>query len=141
MYSTEDIRGLIRSKGMKATPQRVAVLDYLLGTVAHPTATAVYEEIVHDFPSITKATVYNCISALCEAGLASQLSIDDPEARYDAVMTPHGHIKCSECGKIENIAADLSMLKAAVPEGFEIMRKEIIFTGICKDCKSKRIRK
>ncbi len=141
MASTEAIRTMLRDKGLKATPQRVAVLAFLLGTGAHPSATAVYEGIVNDFPSITKATVYNCITALCDAGLASQLSVDDPEARYDAVMSPHGHMKCSECGKVENFEADLSALKAAVPEGFEIMRKEIIFTGICKDCRNKGIRK
>lgn len=137
MNSMDEIREMIRAKGMKATPQRVAVLSFLLSTEAHPTATAVFEGLIRDFPSITKATVYNCISALCEAGLASQLSIDDPEARYDAHMTPHGHVKCSLCGKVENIEADLSLMRAMVPEGFEVMRKEIIFTGICRDCRNK----
>ena len=138
MRNMDEIRDLIRARGMKATPQRVAVLGFLLGTGTHPTATAVFEGLIGDFPSLTKATVYNCISALREAGLASQLSVDDPEARYDAVMSPHGHVKCSVCGKVDNFEADMSALRAMLPEGFEVLRKEIIFTGICKDCKNKQ---
>ncbi len=141
MYAIDEIREMIREKGMKATPQRVAVLGFLLGTGAHPTATAVFDDLTRDFPSITKATVYNCIAALCEAGLAYQLSADDPEARYDAMMTPHGHIKCSKCKKVENIAAELDQLKVSLPEGFQLMRKEVIFTGICKDCRNKETRR
>lgn len=135
MDGVEGIRRMVTGKGIKATPQRVAVLRFILNSDEHPTASAVYYGLKQEMPSITRATVYNCISALCEAGLASQLSIDDHEARYDAMMMPHGHIKCSICSKVENFEADLSMLRAIIPEGFEIMRKEIIFTGICKDCR------
>lgn len=132
---------MIRGKGIKATPQRVAVLDCLLGSKVHPTATAIYESLRVQMPSITKATVYNCIAALCEAGLATQLSVDGTEARYDAMMAPHGHIKCLECGRVDNIETDPDQFEAAVPEGFEVIRKEVIFTGICSDCRHNKRRR
>ena len=64
--TADDLVGLYRARGYKMTPQRRAVFDVLEGHVGHPTAEAVYAEVVETMPTISLRTVYSVLSELVE---------------------------------------------------------------------------
>jgi hypothetical protein len=78
----------LRDAGVTPTMQRLAILEYLEGTKAHPTADEIYAKIQKTCPTIARATVYNTLEALTKSGTILQLTVDPGAARYDADTGP-----------------------------------------------------
>ncbi|MGH9903906.1 MAG: Fur family transcriptional regulator, partial [Pyrinomonadaceae bacterium] len=91
---------------MRLTPQRFAVLDYLLRSRAHPTAEQIGAAVNRQFPRASRATVYNTLHALRDAGLVHEIFMNDAVARYDANIDPHHHFVCRACGRLEDVAPE-----------------------------------
>ena len=125
----------LAATGFRFTQQRQRVYDVLMQKRDHPTAEEVYGRARRAMPEISKATVYNCLDALVEAGLARQVKLERGAARFCPNMHDHWHFHCNECGGV----FDMDMLADAceafpLPKGFEIDRFEIAAHGICPDC-------
>jgi Fur family peroxide stress response transcriptional regulator len=124
--------------GIKLTPQRLAILEYLDGNKTHPSAENIYEEIRKKFPMMSFATVYKTLDALKQRGKVLELTIDPERRRYDLNTRPHHHLICIDCKKIVDIHADF---RVDVPdedtEAFEVIDNHIEFYGICPKCKQK----
>ncbi len=125
----------IRSRGLRASYQRVVILDYLNRQQSHPTVDAIYEALKGEIPSLSKATVYNTLKALIGAGLARSLEIDPREERFDGVAEDHGHFQCEKCGMITNFSVGASPLIVDSLKGYEVKKKDIYLKGICPGCK------
>ena len=125
-----------QSIGMKLTPQRLAVLEYLENNIEHPSAEDVYRAVSERFPTMSLATVYNTLEALRLRGELVELSIDQNRKRFDPNPEPHNHLICTKCRKILDIHVDY---KIELPEDtvrdFEITGSHIEFYGICPDCR------
>ena len=67
--NTREIIDLFKEKGLKATPQRIAVYNFLVENPVHPDVETVYQSMIMDNPSFSKTTVYNCLQALTDCGL------------------------------------------------------------------------
>ena len=135
MLKSDAITDLFRSMSFKATPQRIAVYKYLCDNHSHPDADEIYQEVMSENPSFSKTTVYNSLKALVDNGLVNRIDIDDDRKRYDAVTAPHGHFKCTECGKIFDF--NVFDIKFSGLENFGISLKNVYFSGICNRCKNK----
>jgi Fur family transcriptional regulator, peroxide stress response regulator len=133
---TEQIIQVLKSKGLRVTPQRFAVYANLLSRYDHPTA----EDILHDLnqsaPTSSQATVYSSLQALREVNLVREVLLDEGVRRYDANVAPHHHIRCQGCGAIADIPwdalahVDLSSLSSRwAIEGYEVT-----VHGICDRC-------
>lgn len=124
----------LKEKGLKVTPQRLAIIEYLDGNKEHPTAEDVYIAVAKKYTSISLATVYNTLETLRDAGIIRELKIDPEKKRFDPDTTPHHHLICLRCGKIVDIYIDY---KLTIPEktGFEITGNHIEFYGYCAKCK------
>ncbi|MEW6599715.1 MAG: transcriptional repressor [Nitrospirota bacterium] len=126
-----------KSKGIKLTPQRVAILEYLDGNKNHPSAEDIYEAVRRQFPMISFATVYKTLETLKQKCDILELTIDPQRRRYDPDTKPHHHLICIRCKKIVDIEAEIPF---AIPneakEQFEITGNHVEFYGICSDCKS-----
>ena len=137
---TNEIRSLIESRmraaGLKLTPQRFAVLDYLLSTPEHPTAEQIHSDLNRRFPRASRATIYNTLSALCDAGLVHEIYIDEAVARYDANIEPHHHFVCRMCGKLEDvpIGAVGTLSRCHLQAGYRVENYEIVMRGVCATC-------
>lgn len=129
---TKDITELFRSKGLKATPQRIAVYNFLCENPIHPDVETVYNKVIEDNPSFSKTTVYNCLEALTKCGLLIPVKIDADRIRYDADTRFHGHFICDVCKKIYDFECDSEDNKGI--EDFEIRQKDVYYSGICKRC-------
>ena len=124
---------------MKMTPQRMAILDYLDGNRAHPSADDIFSSVRKQFPSMSFATVYNTLEKLSEEGRLLEVSIDPARKRYDPDTKPHHHIICSRCGVVSDIHCDFDL---SVPEqaraGFLIDSNHVEFYGLCPKCNMDR---
>lgn len=134
----ENIRKQI--PGLKLTPQRLAILDYLKENREHPSAETIFKSIRERFPTISFSTVYNTLSALAKNGALQELTIDPGKKRFDPNSEPHHHLICIRCKKIIDITVDYELkLPYAFKQGFEIIGNHIEFYGICSECKAQGI--
>ncbi len=128
-----------RDIGLKLTPQRLAILEYLDGNVEHPSAETIYAEIKKKYPTISFATIYKTLETLKERGNITELTIDSARRRYDPETGPHHHLICIKCKKIVDIFSDFPVSLSKEAEGaFEIVGNHIEFYGYCPECKKRR---
>jgi len=128
----------ISHNGHRLTPQRREVYNVLLEDRNHPTATEVVIKAKKRVPTISLATVYNCLETLVECGLAKQVNVEREATRYCPNLSEHGHFVCNSCGIVSDIPTTKSgsltqFLK--VPSGFIINHSEITLRGTCPACK------
>jgi Fur family peroxide stress response transcriptional regulator len=100
-----DFLSILKDRGLKATPQRVAVLKEL-GKKTHPTMDEMYSGIREDNPTISLATVYKNVNLLREQGIVIEINVPNGKMRYDYLARPHIHIVCKSCGCIEDLDYD-----------------------------------
>ncbi|WP_106766949.1 peroxide-responsive transcriptional repressor PerR [Paenibacillus faecalis] len=128
----------LKTSGVRITPQRHAILAYLVESMAHPTADDIYRALEPKFPSMSVATVYNNLKMFIEAGMVRELTYGDNSSRFDANVSDHYHVICEKCGKIEDFSypslADVEH-QAEKSTGFQVNGLRMELYGICKSCK------
>lgn len=124
-----------RDIGLKLTPQRIAILDYLEGNTRHPSAEDIYRGVLKKFPTMSFATVYATLAALKVKREVSELTIDPDKKRYDPETGSHNHLICLTCKKIVDVAgAAPSQLTGGVAQGFHVISSHTEYYGLCPDC-------
>lgn len=125
----------IAQGGFRLTRQRREVYDALMEVRDHPTAAEVFIRVKHRMPSISLATVYNCLETLVQCGLVVQVNLERAPTRYCPNLREHGHFFCERCGSVVDV--ELSPNDSArwnIPDGFIVTHQEISLKGICKTC-------
>jgi len=97
-----EIRNKLIEKGLKVTPQRIAILEAIIKLNNHPTAENIIDFIRNNHPNIATATVYKVLDALTSNELIKKVKTERDIMRYDAVMESHHHLYCSESDRIED---------------------------------------
>ena len=141
MLSGTEVTGLLRSRGYKATPQRLAVYDALAHTTAHPNADMLFHELQPHYPTMSLATIYKTLDILCAVGLAQELNVGEDAFRYDANVTSHPHVRCLSCGRVDDVPALKSTSlrrQASAATGYEITGQQIYLFGLCPACRKKQ---
>ena len=130
----------LRGAGMKLTPQRLAVLEYLQRAAGHPTAEQIGADLNRRFPRASRATIYNTLRARRDAGLVSELRLDEAVARYEANLDRHHHFVCRRCGRLEDVGRDAVGPAPALElgEGYAVETFEVVLRGLCAACGRKR---
>jgi Fur family peroxide stress response transcriptional regulator len=125
--------------GVRMTPQRYAILEYMVDSMNHPTADDIYKALCHRFPNMSVATVYNNLKLFIEAGLVRELTYGDDSSRYDANISDHYHVICTQCSTIVDFdypklefIEDEAMKKTA----FLIHGHRLEVYGLCPNCAS-----
>ncbi len=98
----EEISIKLLEKGLKVTPQRIAILEAIIKLNNHPTAENIIEYIRKNNPNIAVATVYKVLDALIANHLIKKVKTERDVMRYDAIMENHHHLYCSETDRIED---------------------------------------
>lgn len=130
----------LKNNGVRITPQRHAILTYLMESMSHPTADEIYRSLEPRFPNMSVATVYNNLKMLIEAGMVRELTYGDNSSRFDADVSNHYHVICEKCGKIEDFMyPTLEEVERQAEEatGFEIHGHRLELHGVCKECRTK----
>lgn len=135
--SNQSITDMLREKGFKVTPQRLAVYRTLAESKEHPSAEMIYTHLKETFPTMSLATVYKTVDMLVEIGLVQKLNVGEDSFRYDAWTEEHSHIRCTSCGRVDDLVElDASPLidAASIGTDYQITGQQFYFYGICKDC-------
>lgn len=130
MESTE-IEELLTKSGVKPTPQRMVIADYLLHTLSHPTADEVLAAVENRLPcALSRATVYNTLNCLVQAGVIQEVFAEPGKTRYDANISDHHHFVDLATGKILDIPGELvPKLKDQLGEKYKVRNYQITFFG------------
>ncbi|MEP1032936.1 Fur family transcriptional regulator [Ekhidna sp.] len=102
MEITNQVKEQLSEAGLKATHPRIVVLRELVVSNDHPTAEHIHEKIKIDNPSISLGSVYRVLDVLVVAGLIQRVSVRSGSKRFDANMSPHGHLYCHKTNKIQD---------------------------------------
>ena len=132
----ENFPARCRDAGLKVTHQRVAIYHMLATTDSHPSPDEVYARILEDLPTISLGTVYKVLDQFQQNGFVRRVSTEKQVARYDANLTPHHHLNCSLCGRIQDITEPLKLsgLTDVIHADFQVSHYDVIFYGVCTDC-------
>ncbi|WP_036824774.1 peroxide-responsive transcriptional repressor PerR [Pontibacillus yanchengensis] len=131
----------LKGSGVRITPQRHAVLEYLIQSMSHPTADDIYKALEGKFPNMSVATVYNNLRVFKEIGLVRELTYGDSSSRFDCNTSEHYHAICNDCGKIVDfhypILDEVESLAEQVT-GFDVSHHRMEVYGVCEDCKKQQ---
>jgi Fur family peroxide stress response transcriptional regulator len=129
------IRELLKEKGVKPTVHRVEILEYLSMTYSHPSADDIYEHFVKEqrLPVLSRATVYNTLRALADAGLVKVIITPDA-IRYDFAKENHHHFYCTQCKKIYDVELNVELPSITNVDGHEVRNVQLTLVGVCKNC-------
>ena len=122
----------LANSGLRHTPQRELVYNVLLQKRDHPTADEVYARVRAEMPTISLATVYNCLEALVQCEVVRAVNFERGPTRYCPNLLPHAHFLDEASGEaydVELPAALLNQVKAILPAGYNAGSVEIIFRG------------
>jgi Fur family peroxide stress response transcriptional regulator len=141
MFSSEKSESFaieaLRSKGYKATPQRIAICRIALNSRDHPSAQAVYCEVKKIHPTVSLATVYKTLEVLRDLNLVQELNFPKGQARFDSYMVPHINLICLKCGDIfdlDDVTAEEISKKVSAAAKFKPKGQRVDVYGVCYKC-------
>lgn len=132
-----DLTDQVRGAGMRATPGRVAALDFLTAN-PHCTAAEVHAGITEQLPSLSMQSVHNVVNDLTEKGLLRR--VDAPgAARYETRTDDnHHHIRCVVCHRIEDVDCVTGEAPCLSPVGATgmpvLLSADVTFQAVCAQC-------
>ncbi|SDY04467.1 Fur family transcriptional regulator, ferric uptake regulator [Micromonospora pattaloongensis] len=132
---------LLRSRGLRVTRPRLAVLDVLAGG-GHLDVDEIARRVRLKLDSVSTQAVYDVLGALSRAGLARRIEPAGSPARYEArTGDNHHHVVCRSCGEVADVDCAVGAapcLEADNTSGFEIDEAEVTFWGLCPSCQAGR---
>lgn len=122
---------------VRMTQSRKAILAALSGTKGHPTADEVYLMVRERLPRVSLATVYRNLDLLAREGLIRTLAEAGELRRYDGMVDEHHHIRCSVCGRVDDIElAEPEEIRRSLVDGrgYDVQGYTLCFVGVCARC-------
>jgi methylated-DNA-[protein]-cysteine S-methyltransferase len=128
-----DIADLLRSRGLRSTPQRRAILDaFGGGPTEHLSSEEVHARASQAMPDLGRGTVYATLAEFTELELLAAVGAPEP-VRYETNVSHHDHFRCRLCLRFFDLDLDGPVAPQS-REGFEIERIELRAEGVCIDC-------
>ena len=135
----DEIKRSLERSGLRCTPQRYGVIAFLMEHSGHPTAAEIFEGVNRLDPRSSRATTYNNLRDLVQAGLVREVAVEGRAARFDARGLRHHHFICDRCGKVEDVEWFRVTRPASSSLGKRILREcELILRGLCAKCAPRR---
>lgn len=129
----------LRSRGMRMTPQRRAVLDVMCGNTSHPSVEEVASAVESRLPGVSRSTIYHTLHEFAALGLLAEFEVDGV-MRFDPDSSAHAHVVCLSCGSVSDAALPSGLeaqLAGLVPE-MDVSRIEVTLRGSCQECRADR---
>lgn len=127
-----------RSKQSRMTKQRQVILEELQKVCTHPTADELYGMVRDRLPRISLGTIYRNLEMLAASGLIQKLDTAGTQRRFDGNPEVHYHIRCAQCGKVEDVKVQtMALLEDALSAAtdYEVWGHRLEFVGLCPQCK------
>lgn len=122
----------LADSGLRSTPQREVIYDVLLKKRDHPTADEVFARVKSELPTISLATVYNCLETLVQCNLVRAVNFERGPTLYCPNLCPHAHFHDEQTGATHDIDLPeglLAQVTTILPQGYDAKSVEIIFRG------------
>ena len=133
----------IKERGLKLTPQRLAIIEVLLEKRdLHPGARLVYGEARKKKRSLSLSTTYATLNELSSLGIIKTLQFDKMENRFEGNLEEHVNLICKRCKKILDYKVPITVDRRGVAKktGFSITDTRLEYYGYCRDCRAKNKR-
>ena len=126
----------MREKGLRITEPRKAILDCLLSTDEHPSASRILERARKKVPSVSLSTVYSTLAELTKHHIIKELEFDERENRYEGNLAHHINLICVQCGRISDYmtAHKLDLEQVEEATRFRALSARFELYGICAKC-------
>ena len=139
----QELARRLQDKGLKCTPQRLAIYAALTASDAHPSAEELYRGVKARYPMLSRNTVYQTLEILTMAGLAQAIRSGRSNARYDGNNDAHHHMVCLSCDRVEDFH-DPSLERLAPPSRlrrhYRVLHHRVEFYGYCRSCSDRNRR-
>jgi Fur family peroxide stress response transcriptional regulator len=134
----DELIAALKERNFRLTPQRVELVRLIATSEGHPSAAQLFTKIKTQFPTMSHATVYKTLALLKEMNQVLEIDLRD-DSHYDGNRPgPHAHLICMKCNKIVDGEMDLdtsTIKKLEETSGYQIVRPQIVFYGLCPDCR------
>ncbi len=121
---------ILKQCHIQPTPQRIAVVEYVLKSKAHPTADEVLSSARKKCPTVSRATVYNTLNLLVEKGLIGMQTLREGAVVFDPNIEKHHHLIDQDTGEIYDIPFDQLQVKGEDKlKDFEIFESQVVLRG------------
>jgi Fe2+ or Zn2+ uptake regulation protein len=130
----------MRERGLKLTPQRLAVIDVLVGkNLLHPSARLIYDTAKRKAKGLSLSTVYFTLNEFSKHGIIKTLEFDKMENRYEGNITDHINLVCKNCHKITDYTIPIVVDSREVTRKtrFRVTDTRLEYYGYCQKCRKK----
>jgi Fe2+ or Zn2+ uptake regulation protein len=128
----------LRARGLRVTPQRLAIARALRELDGHVTAETVFGHVSAQMPGVSLPTVYAALELLQQLGLIRRVATEGGTVVWDPHVHDHHHAVCRSCGVIVDVDAALDrddVVAAAQAAGFAVDDAQLVVRGLCSDCR------
>ena len=125
--------------GLRATSQRLAIMQSLVESSSHPSAEDIYNRLKRSHPTLSLSTVYKTLQVIADMGALLTIETGTSSLRFDGHTHPHHHAICEKCRKVHDVDFDkypVDMNIKGVLQGFKVKSVKVIFNGICHVCQT-----
>ena len=133
---TPPIDEVLRERGLKITPQRLAVHRAVAESVGHPNAEEIWATVRTELPNISLRTVYEVLHTLADLGEIREVDLATGSSRFDPTTSDHHHLVCTRCGAVADVFLDGPPVEVPTvqQQGYTVETYEIAFRGLCEGC-------
>jgi Fur family transcriptional regulator, iron response regulator len=133
-----DVTEVLKESGIQPSAQRVAIAEYVLTTLDHPSADHVFRTVTSRFPYISRATVYNTLNLFVEKGLLRTLNIAEDSVVFDPNVKTHHHFVDEVSGAIYDIPWEkVQVCNIETLRGYEVHDYQVVIRGVRKETRKK----
>jgi Fur family transcriptional regulator, peroxide stress response regulator len=141
LITKESIIKQLKEKGLKVTPQRLAIIEVLVEQRSlHPGARLIYKEAKKRKKSLSLSTTYATLNELSRHSIIKTLQFDKMENRYEGNLEEHINLICERCKKILDykIPVIVDQRGIAKKTGFSITDTRLEYYGLCQECRKEK---
>ena len=136
-----DVMQLLRSQGLRMTPQRRAIVAEVMKTQGHISPAIVARKVQGEMPGVNASTVYRTLALLEEVGVLQHSHLESGAEYHRAAEAEHIHLVCGNCGDDDSLSikeADALQVLIRRHHGFEADLTHFAITGLCAACATDR---
>jgi len=137
---SEVFREFLARKGMRATPEREAILAEVFVHHDHFDAEELLERLRRHGQRISRASVYRTLALLVASGLVQEVFVEDGHMHYEHVYghEHHCHLRCLGCRKIIEFrdgALEEVEQRLGQAHNFRVTGHKLEIYGFCAACR------